>query len=44
MSDAELLIRLERLQRDLERLRHEIQTRLGNVPQKQSSPDKSNHH
>jgi hypothetical protein len=44
MSDAELLIRLERLQRDLERLRHEIQTRLGNVPQKQSGPDKSNHH
>jgi hypothetical protein len=44
MSDAELLARLERLQRDLERLRHDIQTRTGNVPRKQPNPAKSDHH
>ena len=44
MSDAELLARLERLQWDLERLRHDIQTRTGNVPRKQPSSDKSDHH
>jgi hypothetical protein len=44
MSDAELLARLERLQRDLERLRHDIQTRTGDVPRKQPSSDKPGHH
>jgi hypothetical protein len=44
MSDAELLARLERLQRDLERLRHDIQTRTGNVSKKRPGSDRSNHH
>jgi hypothetical protein len=44
MSDAELLARLERLQRDLERLRHDIQTRTGNVSKKRPGSDRSDHH
>jgi hypothetical protein len=44
ISDAELLARFERLQRDLERLRHDIQTRTGDVPRKQPSSDKPGHH
>jgi hypothetical protein len=44
MSDAELLARLERLQRNLERLRHDIQTPTGNVPKKRPGSDRSDHH
>jgi hypothetical protein len=44
MSDAELLARLERLQRDLEQLRRDIQPRTDNVSRKQSGRDKSDHH
>ena len=44
MSDAELLARLERLQGDLERLRHDIQMRTCNVSKNRPGSDRSDHH
>jgi len=44
MSDAELMARLERLQRDLKRLCREVQTRLDNASMNRRKPGGSNHY
>ena len=44
MTDAELIARLERLQRDLKRLCREVQSRLDNASKGRLKPSGSNHH
>ncbi|PVE21659.1 hypothetical protein DC522_25500 [Microvirga sp. KLBC 81] len=40
-TDAELVDQLDRLQRDLERLRRELRSVINNIRRKQSDPDSS---
>jgi len=44
MTDAELIARMERLQRDLKRLRDEVELRLDNASKGRLKPGGSNHH